>query len=1106
MALNTREMLLVLRVSDRTGGALHKVARDLGGVQNRNALAQQMQYRQGIAGLSAARMKDARIASAQATVTLRNFRLQKNAAESAIVALKQQAAQDAVVTRQINEQVASYNRLTAAIAKQTDVAKGLRTVRLQTALAAGQDAQAVTNLGHRIDQLKWAGLQRGVALMQHLGRAATIGGAIGTYALGASAQQAAGFQTQLGLAATQARPAGAPATATLRIQQGLMKVVLNQMKQFPAASQDMANSLYEIFSGTNIQNIPKAASYLRTFNQMAVAGGTDLKTMTDAGLTLYNNFMVGVSPEFKNMSQAANLFFAAVRYGRMNAEQFATSLSSVVPIAKEAGLSFRDVADAMAFLTRQSGAKFTSRDATGLMRLIQLFARPEMKKGLQQVGVQVEDLRTHKMRPLLQIMEQIANSKFGKSISGTVEAVTAFKTLSAAGGAGTGSRGFQGTAQAARIFAFMLNNIKEYHQVAQEVNRDQNEFNKSYAAMSQQPGIRWQVFTNQLKALSIVIGSAVIPQFAVLGGYIEKAINWFQQLSPHTQHLIAVFALFTSVGSLVGGVILTIVGGLASLFLAVRTGLVSFGFLGAETGAISARMALFMPILGGVLYLLIRYPGILSAVTNAVGGLRNLLIGLAAALAAIKFSGFLMGLTAVESESVVAAGAVDMLRLALLRISAIGVITLGVEVLLNRGRVDKAVGNFLDSHGAGFLGGTNEAKRTPKQAQALYSKFVKAFGKTKANQLMLESNKLLGIEPVSGVPDPTGKLGGIAARKQYDTAQAALERLNKQAAVLAIQTGVPSVNIQKLEANVLKAKEALRGISPLDIKKNMAAQMKLLDAESALRAATTTAQSQSYLKAVNSKYAAETKAQKKALSDQTKAAKAAATAQNTTYADALSNLKSLYQQFFGEQQSNFGSLFQGPVLTGARMQTLTQWGGHATGKDLLKDIKSQVFQYNRFNRLVGSLGRRGAPKELIDQVRAAGPTAMQDVYNLTKLTPSQWKQYVAAFKAGQNAVKAATMAQLNGQIGMYKQHGIKVAQAIVSGITSQDQKVSAAIDNMLRKAIGLKPTASYKPTAHKGNIAGNTTIHVHGSPGDYHKTTAAIRHSLFRTRIHTGGF
>lgn len=1090
MALNTREMLLVLRVSDRTGGALRRVSRDLGGMQNKQQLAAQTSYQKSLAQTTAIRAKDARAASTQATMALRNLRNQKAAAESAIISLKQQGAQDAVVTRRLNEQVAAYNRLTAAIGRQTDVAKGLRTTRLQTAAAADFAASKYSLLQQRDSELKWAGLERGARLAEHLGRALAIGGTVGVLALGASAKQAAGAQTQVALAATQARTPGAPASQTLEKQRQLMAVVLQQMKQFPAASQDMANSLYEIFSGTNIQNIPKAAGYLKTFNQMAVAGGTDLKTMTDAGLTLYNNFMQGASPEFKTMAGAANEFFAAVRYGRMNAAQFAGSLSQVIPIAQRAGLTFHDIGAAMAYITRQTGGARARYDATGLARLIEAFNNPNVQTGLKNYGVQVIDPVTKKMHSLYQIMQQIA--KRVPNLQGA-ESLNFFKQISSLGSGGR-SQGTSGFINARRIFSYLYEGIKtgQYQKVLQDITKDQNEFKNSYAAMAQTPGVKWEVFINQLKALSIVIGTAVIPVFAELGGYIERAVNWFQSLSPQTQKMIAQFALFVSVGALVGGAVLMIVGGLASLFLTIRIGLRSFGLLGAETGAVNVRMLMFMGVLGGLIVILWKFPGLFQQVTNAVGGTKNMIMLLSILVGVLTFQKMIGGLVGVAAEATIATSEVRNLRGALLGLPTAIAITIAITRVIT------------ELHG---LGGRNAPKITkPVNAANLGGYYVPGTGGKPVFHFGGMPSDIQKAS-ISGFAtpdrDPTGKLGGLEARKRYEAAQAALDKLNKQAAVLAIQTGIPTANIQKLELNVLKAKEALIGLSPTDVKKNLAGQLRLANATSALQTATTKAQSDAYLKAVNTRVAAETRAQKKGLADQTRAAKAAAKLQNTTYADALTNLSSMYQSFFQQQQQNYGSLFQGPVLTGARMQTITQWGGHASPADLLKDIRSQNFQYGRFNRLVGRLGRRGAPTELVNQLRAAGPAAMQDIYNLTKMTPTQWKQYVAAFKSGQAAIKQQTMAQLNSQINLYKQHGVKVAQAIVAGITSQDQKVSHAIDNMLRKAIGLKPTADY--TAKPKATTVNHIYHISGTPGDYHKTRAAVRHSLFRVRAHTVG-
>jgi hypothetical protein len=92
---------------------------------------------------------------------------------------------------------------------------------------------------------------------------------------------------------------------------------------------------------------------------------------------------------------------------------------------------------------------------------------------------------------------------------------------------------------------------------------------------------------------------------------------------------------------------------------------------------------------------------------DMVGGTKDEVKLLAAAFAAFKVSKLIGGLATVGSTAATSAGEVTALRGALSRLAGIGLITIPIEILLNRGQIDKAVSGFLDSHGLGFLGGTN---------------------------------------------------------------------------------------------------------------------------------------------------------------------------------------------------------------------------------------------------------------------------------------------------------------------------------------------------------------------------------------------------------------
>lgn len=126
--------------------------------------------------------------------------------------------------------------------------------------------------------------------------------------------------------------------------------------------------------------------------------------------------------------------------------------------------------------------------------------------------------------------------------------------------------------------------------------------------------------------------------------------------------------------------------------------------LAAGLDAVHDVAAPLVGVLGGVehaveLLVIAMAVGKVRAFAGALG-----LIGPAATRAATAAT----AATAIESAgaaSLVATGRVNALRGALLRLGAIGVITLGVELVLNRDALDRQVTDFLRGHGLGFLTG-----------------------------------------------------------------------------------------------------------------------------------------------------------------------------------------------------------------------------------------------------------------------------------------------------------------------------------------------------------------------------------------------------------------
>lgn len=95
----------------------------------------------------------------------------------------------------------------------------------------------------------------------------------------------------------------------------------------------------------------------------------------------------------------------------------------------------------------------------------------------------------------------------------------------------------------------------------------------------------------------------------------------------------------------------------------------------------------------------------IQAVVRALGGLKNVLILIFALKAASKLAGLIGPITMIGTAAQVSTAQTSALRLSLARLAGIGVITIGIEILLNRKAIDKAVTGFLNKRGLGAFTG-----------------------------------------------------------------------------------------------------------------------------------------------------------------------------------------------------------------------------------------------------------------------------------------------------------------------------------------------------------------------------------------------------------------
>lgn len=726
MAFRYSELRLILTARNEASRTLRRVARDVGRLDDNERARQQM-------------MELSRNAKV--------LRMRRDLYEMDLAAAY---AANSLAKQQDRNQAASLRKIAQARI-------GIQT--MNNALDANQ--YRIDRLNMALQQVPFERLEAGARTATHFGMALATVGAIGTGSLAVAANGAAQFSKQVTLAATQARPLNASFAETAKIAKGLSNVIIDQMQRFPATSQEMADSLYEIFSGTNIQNIDEGSKVLELFNKMAVAGSADLGTMTDAGITLLNNFVTPGGDRIAKLTKIADHFFSTVRYGRFSAEQFANSLSTVIPIAEAAGLQFEDITNAMAALTRQSGGRVTQRDATGLARLIELLARKDVQDGLRQVGEGIAVERPGGgLRPLRDIIRDINDVAKLKPGADTLNFFDRMSQL------GTGGRGNQGTIQARRVFNFLIQNMEEYDNVANKVNRTQGEFQKSFEAMSRTPGIEWDVTINQLRALVILIGREAIPVFTQLAFPLVQILHWFNELDPATRKWISTAIAFTAVGSLILGSVVALGGGLTILLITLVKLSRSFSVmerlgataatvarstkgLSGQTGFLQLRLLGVLGIVVSAVPLFARFHSEILEITTGARGLEGVLKAVGIVLTAMTVSFALRRVTALAGAFMAAArtakaagSSIGILLTLLRRLPSVVAISIVISVFMNQDRIQDVWDDVMGKIGLG-----QEKINSVKDMIKNRTEIIGTFGQEKFREMYERMLSARGLNP-----------------------------------------------------------------------------------------------------------------------------------------------------------------------------------------------------------------------------------------------------------------------------------------------------------------------------------------------------------------------
>lgn len=245
-----------------------------------------------------------------------------------------------------------------------------------------------------------------------------VAAGVAAVAVGVTAVKAAGdFQSSMsGLV----NAAGESAKNLGMVSDGILKLAVDTGTSTKELSEGMFNVESASFHGADGLKVLEAAA------KGAKVGHAELATATSALTTVMTDYHF----EADQATAVMNMMNAASGAGKMELQDLAASMGTVLPIASALGISFPDVGAAIAVMTNagQSAQESTQQ----LANTIRSLAAPSnvAEKAMQSVGLSAQQLKDTLSKEGLAASIALIEEHVGKTFpEGSVEAVNAFQDI-----------------------------------------------------------------------------------------------------------------------------------------------------------------------------------------------------------------------------------------------------------------------------------------------------------------------------------------------------------------------------------------------------------------------------------------------------------------------------------------------------------------------------------------------------------------------------------------------------------------------------------------------------------------------------------------------------
>lgn len=457
-------------------------------------------------------------------------------------------------------------------------------------------------------------------------------------------------------------------------------------------------------------------------------------------------------------AQAADVLAATVREGKGEAAAFAPVIGTVASIAAQLGVAFNEVGAALASQTKLGVSAETAAVQLQAVFSSLLKNTPKVAEAFASVGLSTKGLREElKQKGLLATLQTLKDS-FGDNTAAMAQAFPNIRAL----------RG---------LFALVGKNAEQTRAVFARMVDSTGSLDTAFGAISKTTTQRFARMSAAIEAAQIRIGAALAPVAEIVAKEVTKIANSLSKWLDNTENQRRVQHALNQT-------------------------------LGDAKAVIKGTRDVLVPLIGTV-----------KAVADKMGGLRQATRLLIATFVAVKVVNFASAITGLGTQALVTTGRISALRLALLRLGAIGVIVLGVEVLINRRRIEKSVNDFLRDH-AGFLANkrlTIGAGIDPQQLQNVRDQIagvkgegdlmVKALDAAIEKLRQLDKQKLGNVE--AGLRNLQERLAGVKDKKvRVSVIEKGLKVLQDKLKSVRGKT----LEVKVLESGIRKIKDDLKGV------------------------------------------------------------------------------------------------------------------------------------------------------------------------------------------------------------------------------------------------------------------------------------------------------